>query len=291
MFNKFITSTATVALLLGAAGAASAQSMIGTTGATFKGSTVTFPNVEAPSDGYLVIHEVRGGQVVAPQSLGYTPVMAGDNANVAVDIGMPFEEGMTYQAMLHAETNGNDTYDFGEGMTDVDTPVVASGAPITQNFIVAKGGVEMTEPTSEYASVPKVDANDPNDNRDNVRQDDTSTRIGEVPMFAESSVAVSGDTATFPRVDAGQPGFLTIHEIANGQPVLNESLGYAALQPGENDNVTVDVDAPFVKGKSYVAMIHNDTNDNDRFDANGGAEVDSPALDNGQPVMLEFTAS
>jgi len=31
-------------------------------------------------------------------------------------------EGTEYVAMIHYETNDNDTYDFAEGMTDVDTP-------------------------------------------------------------------------------------------------------------------------------------------------------------------------
>lgn len=31
-------------------------------------------------------------------------------------------EGTDYVAMIHYETNDNDTYDFAEGMTDVDTP-------------------------------------------------------------------------------------------------------------------------------------------------------------------------
>ena len=37
-------------------------------------------------------------------------------------------------AMLHDKTKGNDTYDFGEGSTDVDTPTMVDGKPVVTPF-------------------------------------------------------------------------------------------------------------------------------------------------------------
>jgi hypothetical protein len=74
------------------------------------------------------------GAPIVPAAIGHVPVMAGDNASVAVTIDYDFVPGETYFAMLHAETNGNDTYDFGEGMTDVDTPVMSDGKVVGEVF-------------------------------------------------------------------------------------------------------------------------------------------------------------
>lgn len=91
-------------------------------GATIEGNSVVFPAVKIDKDGYVVIHAVESGEAVIPASIGHTAVPAGDSENVSVEIEGGAMEGTVYVAMIHYETNDNDTYDFAEGMTDVDTP-------------------------------------------------------------------------------------------------------------------------------------------------------------------------
>ena len=91
-------------------------------GATIEGNSVVFPSVKIDKDGYVVIHAVENGEPVIPASIGHTAVSAGDSENVSVEIEGGAMEGTDYVAMIHYETNDNDTYDFTEGMTDVDTP-------------------------------------------------------------------------------------------------------------------------------------------------------------------------
>ncbi|MCO6388931.1 MULTISPECIES: hypothetical protein [unclassified Aliihoeflea] len=91
-------------------------------GATIEGNSVVFPAVKIDQDGYVVIHAVESGEPVIPASIGHTAVSAGDSENVSVEIEGGAMEGTDYVAMIHYETNDNDTYDFAEGMTDVDTP-------------------------------------------------------------------------------------------------------------------------------------------------------------------------
>jgi uncharacterized protein (DUF2141 family) len=111
-------------LLLGAAAAAGAASAdhlnITTEGARVDGGMVVFPAVKIDMDGYVVVHAVEGGSPVLPGSIGHTAVPAGISSDVAVAVEdlAPGD----YVAMIHYETNGNGTYDFGEGMADVDTP-------------------------------------------------------------------------------------------------------------------------------------------------------------------------
>lgn len=91
-------------------------------GATIEGNSVVFPAVKIDKDGYVVIHAVENGEPIIPASVGHTAVPAGDSENVSVEIEGGAMEGTDYVAMIHYETNDNDTYDFAEGMTDVDTP-------------------------------------------------------------------------------------------------------------------------------------------------------------------------
>ncbi|MBL0933223.1 hypothetical protein [Aliihoeflea sp. 2WW] len=91
-------------------------------GATIEGNSVVFPSVKIDKDGYVVIHAVENGEPVIPASIGHTAVSAGDSENVSVEIEGGAMEGTDYVAMIHYETNDNGTYDFAEGMTDVDTP-------------------------------------------------------------------------------------------------------------------------------------------------------------------------
>lgn len=111
-----------------------AADSITTTGLTASADTVTIPDVKAGQKGYVAIHAVVDGKVQAPQSIGHAMVEEGDNASVVVTIDEPLQGGMSYVAMLHAETNDNATYDFGPGSTDVDTPVMADGKAVTQKF-------------------------------------------------------------------------------------------------------------------------------------------------------------
>lgn len=91
-------------------------------GAKIEGTSIVFPAVKIDKDGYVVVHAVENGEAVIPASVGHTAVAAGDSQNVAVEIEGGATEGTDYVAMIHYETNDNGTYDFAEGMTDVDTP-------------------------------------------------------------------------------------------------------------------------------------------------------------------------
>lgn len=91
-------------------------------GATIEDGALVFPSVKIDMDGYVVIHAVKDGEPVIPASIGHTAVKAGVSENVSVEVEGGAMEGTDYVAMIHYETNGNDTYDFADGMTDVDTP-------------------------------------------------------------------------------------------------------------------------------------------------------------------------
>ncbi|WP_099868089.1 DUF7282 domain-containing protein [Pararhizobium haloflavum] len=120
-FMKTILAAATASLAVG--GIAYADHLnIDVDGATIEDGAVVFPSVKIDQDGYVVIHAVEDGEPVVPASIGHTAVAAGDSENVTVEVEGGAMEGTEYVAMIHYETNDNGTYDFAEGMTDVDTP-------------------------------------------------------------------------------------------------------------------------------------------------------------------------
>jgi len=130
--SKLLMTTAATLVALGST--AFAQNMIDTTGVMVEGNTATFAKVSSDNGGYLVLHEVRDGAPVVPASIGHVAIPAGESMDVSVDADMDLAGGVEYIAMLHDETNGNATYDFGEGSTDVDTPTMADGKPVVMPF-------------------------------------------------------------------------------------------------------------------------------------------------------------
>ncbi|MGR3464092.1 DUF7282 domain-containing protein [Limimaricola sp.] len=172
MLKSFTTAAALTALVAGGAMAQddmmieaddNAMRMAVADGQT----TVTFPRIATRQDGYIVLHAVADGAPVAPESIGHAMVMAGENTDVTVTIPEALPAGTEMVAMLHVESNGNGTYDFGPGMTDVDTPVMANGAPVTAMFTVPEGLMVQTgDATSPEVADPEEraesdDAEDP----------------------------------------------------------------------------------------------------------------------------------
>lgn len=119
MINRIFFAALAVAGSFGAAASADHLNIM-TEGARVEGGAVVFPAVKIDKDGYVVVHAVTDGAPVLPGAIGHVMVPAGDSTEVMVPV-----EGLApgeYVAMIHYETNGNGSYDFGEGMTDVDTP-------------------------------------------------------------------------------------------------------------------------------------------------------------------------
>lgn len=129
-----LAATAAIAVT----GAAKADHLnIDTEGAMIEDGALVFPSVKIDKDGYVVIHAVEDGSPVIPASIGHTAVSAGTSENVSVEVEGGAMEGTDYVAMIHYETNDNGSYDFAEGMTDVDTPgMKADDTPYALPFSV-----------------------------------------------------------------------------------------------------------------------------------------------------------
>ena len=265
--RTLMAATAITALTAGAALAQDAmQDDMMMDGMMMSGTTVTFPQIDVAQDGYVVIHETNAdGSPVVPASIAHAPIMAGTNSNVVVEDPGGRTAGANYVAMLHVEDNGNSTYDFGEGMTDVDVPVMMNGAPVTSSFTAMEVAAEA--PATDAAPTP--------DNNLLIQLDGAS---------------ISGQSIRIPQVNATAPGWIVIHATnADGTPVVPDSLGHAFVNAGRNENVDVTISEAFKAGDLYVAMLHEETNGNNSYDFGpGSTDVDTPVLENGQPLIATF---
>ena len=210
MLKTFTTAAAMTALMAGGAMAQddmmidadeNAMEMSMADGQT----TVTFPRITARQDGYIVLHAVADGEPVAPESLGHAMVMAGENMGVAVTVPMALAAGTELVAMLHAETNGNGVYDFGPGMTDVDTPVLVNGAPVTAMFTVPEG---MAVDTVDAVSTPDIaepeERAESDDDEDPDYRDTTESTIQPNDTETEGFIEEGEDTEGAGDEDDGQ---------------------------------------------------------------------------------------
>jgi hypothetical protein len=130
MKTAILATVATLAL----GGVAFAQSSDGHQGnlpevdlgtAKIEGNKITGVSVWTPEAGYLVIHNDADGK--PPASLGHIAVPKGQSTDVTIESSEPLDPATKVSVMLHYETNGNTTYDFGPGSTDVDTPAMGAG--------------------------------------------------------------------------------------------------------------------------------------------------------------------
>lgn len=132
--RTYLIATAAVAALTGSAFAQStatdtgAMASIDVGNAKIEGNMITGVTATIDKPGYLVIHNDGAG--AAPASLGHVAVPAGVNANLNIEAAGPLDPSSKISLMLHYETNGNTTYDFGPDSTDVDTPTIVGDVPV-----------------------------------------------------------------------------------------------------------------------------------------------------------------
>src|SRR5262245_11596262 len=90
---------------------------------------VTIAKVVSEGPGWLVIHVQEDGNIGAV--IGQSPVVAGENANVVIEID-PMMATETLYAMLHTDAGVVGTYEF----PGPDTPVTVNGEAVTPPFQV-----------------------------------------------------------------------------------------------------------------------------------------------------------
>ncbi|WP_421951402.1 DUF7282 domain-containing protein [Pelagibacterium sp.] len=105
-------------------------------------------------------------------------------------------------------------------------------------------------------------------------------------------IQVDGDMVTIASVLIDEPGFVVIHEVLDGSPVVPASIGHAYVEAGTTDGVEITTDYPLADGADYIAMLHYDTDGDGEYSfGEGMTDVDTPALNaEDAPYVQPFTA-
>ena len=119
--NKSILMVATLAIAGATAAYAQMRPGLNVTSATVEGNKVSGITASLDKPGFVVLHNNDEG--APPASLGHVAIGDGESANLTIMTAEPIDMSKEPTLMLHYDTNNNGVYDFGPGMTDVDTPV------------------------------------------------------------------------------------------------------------------------------------------------------------------------
>ena len=108
---------------------------------------------------------------------------------------------------------------------------------------------------------------------------------GNQPSVVVNDQATDGTSVVVAKVISKGPGWMAIHNQENGN--VGPVIGVTHLKDGENDNVTVKIDASKATPTLY-AMLHTDAGAVDTYEFPG---PDVPVTLNGQMVSPSFTTS
>jgi hypothetical protein len=212
---------------------------------------VTIASVTLEEDGFVVIHEDDAGSPGA--IIGHKRVVAGeDTADVMVTLDRNAANGETLYAMLHGDTNANETFDY-TAPGDEDGPLLDDNDDaITDSFVV---------------NVPSVTASD------------------------LTLAAANDDLSTVVTVDSAYSngaGWLVIH--ANECANFGDVLGQTELTDGANSDIAVTLtERPAEDGESLCAMLHTDNGTAGEYEFGDGSGNDGPvALADSSVVMDSF---
>jgi hypothetical protein len=108
--------------------------------------------------------------------------------------------------------------------------------------------------------------------------------LAGVAMADEIMVAPqpAGNTLTVSAVTIAYDGWLVIHAIKNGKPVLPASIGHVAVKAGTTQNVVVELDTPTAAGDKVLTMLHVDQGAVGTYEFPG---PDHPVMQYGKPVV------
>lgn len=108
--------------------------------------------------------------------------------------------------------------------------------------------------------------------------------ISAQDQAASSSVTVES-------VGMPSTGWLVIHAMQDGKPVVPASIGHTYVSAGPSKNVVVPLSASVKAGDKVMAMLHLDTGNVKVYEfGNGSVEVhDKPVLRDGKPVTTIIT--
>lgn len=127
------------------------------------------------------------------------------------------------------------------------------------------------------------------------------TRQGGVSSFTElrvdggdiMSFRADSHAITFPKVVIEQAGFVVLHPVIDGRPNGDMVSGFAYVDAGETENVTVRIDHPADPGTRFLVMLHTDVDQDRVLDfvfVEDGINVEDRAVFEGTRMIAHIIA-
>ena len=93
---------------------------------------------------------------------------------------------------------------------------------------------------------------------------------------------MAGKTVTVEEVTLEADGFLVVHAMKDGKPVVPASLGHVALKAGTHKNVVIELSEATKSGDTVLTMLHTDGGTMGTYEFPNG---DGPVMMGGKPVV------
>jgi hypothetical protein len=93
---------------------------------------------------------------------------------------------------------------------------------------------------------------------------------------------MAGSSVTVDSVTIEKDGFLVIHAMKDGKPVVPASIGHVALKAGTTKNVVVELTEATSTGDVVLTMLHTDDGTMGDYSFPDG---DAPVIVDGKPVV------
>lgn len=108
---------------------------------------------------------------------------------------------------------------------------------------------------------------------------------GHMTNALETAPQKSGMTVVVKSVTAAHDGWVVIHQIVDGKPVVPASIGHTFVKAGTTENVEVALSEAPASG-AVLAMLHVDDGEMGTYEFGPNSVAnDKPVVEDGKPVV------
>lgn len=108
-----------------------------------------------------------------------------------------------------------------------------------------------------------------------------------------STLRANTTAITFPEVTIERAGWLVLHPVIDGRPDGDIVSGFAYLDQGQSENVTIKIQHPADAGDKFLVMLHGDVDQDRVFDfvfVEDGINVEDTAVFEGTRMIAHVIA-